>query len=340
MLAGCGGESTPTSPPTSQNSGSEQVAPPSSPTVQEEDPKARITEVLESYYQDLASEQLDESKYFASTLDRFFSSRDVARETVASSIRKGFETIESRSIELDPASISVSPNGDGFVADFKGTSRVTKNGESPSPPQAFHNRVSFNKEFLITSYEAAPSQATQSRQLAPNDGGSGPSIEAVAKVLLPEFRTARFARTLQHIHPEKGYYLLTHPGAVSVPVHFQKIEDLFGQAPWLQKGMTSLSPTTTVGPLPEFDCGDMFSKEGSFLNECPPYGEISELMATLSAYELGSYEQDQIDQAKDLEQYITHALIDTEEAIGFYFGQIEGQWYLLVIDIATYDCSA
>ncbi|MEM7374355.1 MAG: hypothetical protein AAF587_37520 [Bacteroidota bacterium] len=337
FLAGCGGDTT--SPPQHSTAPSQQATSDPEPSATPEpDPKDQIADLLQAYYQDLSQEQLDETKYFATTLDKFFNSKDVSRETVAGSIRKGFESIESRSISLDKNSITITSTSAGYMAEFKGMSSVTRTGESSPQAQAFHNLVGFNKDFQITSYEAVSSQASKSRQLAPKQSGN--SIEAVAKAILPEFRTARFARTLQYIHPEKGYYLLTHPGAVSVPIHSQKIEELFAQAPWLKKGMTNLSATTKVEEHPEFDCGIMFSKEGSFLNECPPYTGVSELMATLAAYELGSYEPEQIDHAKDLEQYISHALIDTEEAIGFYFGQIEGEWYLLVVDIASYDCSA
>ena len=335
LLSSCGGDS-PSSPPQQQTPPS-QVQTPVSPPSPEVKPEEKITNLLLTYYNDLSAEQLDESQYFAPTLDQFFSSKNISRSNVGSSIRKGFESLESRSITLDRNSIKITPQGDGYIAEFKGTSTVKRVGASEITQEAFHNRVGFSKDFLIVSYGAADAPKG-TREVAPD--AAGPSITAVVNAILPEFRTGRFARTHQYIHPQKGYYLITHPGAVSIPFQFQKIDEMFGQAPWFKNGMTQLNPSPKEEALPDFDCGDMFSKEGSFLHECPPYDGVSDLMKTLAEYELGSFEQDQIDTALDLEQYVTHALIDTKEALAFYFGQIEGQWYLLIVDIASYDCSA
>jgi hypothetical protein len=304
----------------------------------------QISGLLLSYYNDLSQEKLDENTYFAPTLDRFFNSEQVSRDQVAKSIRQGFEQMDARNISLDRSSIQVEQVGDRYVAEFSGISRFTRAGESSSEEQTFTNRVTFNAQNQIVAFESveASQPASRSRSLAPagETSSQGGDPLAVAKVLLQCFRKGDFSEAAPYIHPEKGYYMLTHPGAVSVPFHLNKADQMFSQAPWFRKGLPGLRSEPKVEELPDFDCGELFSKEGSFMGPVSDYQEVSGLMKTLVEYELGDYKAADIEQAQTLEADITVQIIDTEESLSLLLGQIGGKWYLLVVDIATYDCSA
>ena len=300
--------------------------------------RAQVQSRLLAYYNDLAREQIAVEDYYAPIVGRFFNAKDLPREQVGQSLARGFEAVEDRSISLDPQSLIVRPVAGGFEAEFGGSMRFVRSADGSPQAQTFRNRVVFDRQYQIISYESldtAPQPGT--REVAPAAAG-GP--DAAAKIILAEFGSGRIVRSKQYIHPEKGFYFLTHPGAVHVPYRCTQIEEIYAKAPWLKDGM-KLAAAPQPGPLPDFDCGDLFSKSGCFMARIDaPYDAISSLMGTLHELELGRYEADVIAQAREVEQYVTHQLVDTEAAVAFYFGQIDGAWYLLVIDIGTYDCSA
>ena len=56
--------------------------------------------------------------------------------------------------------------------------------------------------------------------------------------------------------------------------------------------------------------------------------------------ELSSLSEAQISAARRAEGLVELQLVQTEQALSLLFGQIEGEWYLLVVDAAIFDCSA
>ncbi|MDX2245659.1 MAG: hypothetical protein SF052_02715 [Bacteroidia bacterium] len=299
-------------------------------------PKEKITGILLAYYNDLSNEELDEARYFAPTLKKFFGSENISRDQVAKSIRTGFQTVESRSIHLNNKSLQVIPAGEGFIAEFSGVSSYIPTGKTERVEQLFSNRVSFDKDFQITGYETIdnPSSATLSRE-----GLTGGKMEA-ARAILTAIRTGDTQKAAAYIHPQKGFYFLTQPGAMSVPYLCKSLPDIFTYAPWLEKGTPALNPQPIEESLPDFDCGELFSKQGCFMANFSGYKDISSLMGTLKELEMGDYGEKQIATAQNLESFVSVRIIDTDANMGFLLGEIEGRWYLLVMDIATYECSA
>jgi hypothetical protein len=113
--------------PVEDNTIVERESPENPPT---ETPQDKITDILSSYYQDLSNAEITEEKYFAPEVDKFFSSEGISRETVGQSIRNGFKNLEKRSIKLDTQSITIFQSGNEYVAEFGGTSTVTRKGAS------------------------------------------------------------------------------------------------------------------------------------------------------------------------------------------------------------------
>ncbi|MEZ4775662.1 MAG: hypothetical protein R3D00_20950 [Bacteroidia bacterium] len=299
-------------------------------------PKEKITGILLAYYNDLSNEELDETKYFAPTLNKFFNSEDISREKVANSVRAGFKTMDNRSIYLNNKSLQIIPSGDGYIAEFSGVSAYTPAGKTEKVEQLFSNRVSFNKDFLITGYEAIenPSANTLNRE-----GQSASQMDA-AKAILGAIRSGNPEKATAYIHPQKGFYLLTQPGAVSVPYFCNNLSDIYQYAPWMKKGKPELDAQPVEAKLPDFDCGDLFSKQGCFMANVSGYKDISSLMRSLRELQLGNYDDAQIAKATDIESFVSVQIIDTDANLGFLLGLIDGKWYLLIMDMATYECSA
>ena len=110
--------------------------------------------------------------------------------------------------------------------------------------------------------------------------------------------------------------------------------------PHMKERLLNLRCTPQEEALPSFDC-DRFSKQGCFLAKPEkPYDRLSLLMIALNEIELGNFSESDIRDARKHEQAVSIQLLDTTVPVAFYFAEIEGKWYLLVVDIASYDCSA
>ncbi|GAB4407926.1 MAG: hypothetical protein OHK0039_10710 [Bacteroidia bacterium] len=299
-------------------------------------PRARILAQLEAYYADLGRETIDETRYFAPVVQRFFNSRDLSREQVGQSLRNGFAQVEDRRIAIDPATLVVEQTATGYVADFRGTASSLKDGQRSEQP--FHNRIAFDADYLMTAYESLATSA-DTRQVAP--AATPANALPAATAVLDELKRGSFARTQQYIHPERGFYLLAHPGALPVPFHCASLDELFGHAEWMKSGMKSIMGQPRLDELPAFDCGDLFSKQGCFIAPKPAgYDGLSSIMQILNDTETSRFDTREIARAQEIERLAQVEVVDTGGELALYFGQIDGAWYLLIIDIGTYDCSA
>ncbi|MDX2285263.1 MAG: hypothetical protein NW241_13955 [Bacteroidia bacterium] len=303
----------------------------SAPAPQQPDSRQQITAVLQAYYQDLSNEQIDVARYFAPVLTRFFSSENLPREKAGESLRNGFAAPGRRIVTLDPASLTVTEIPGGFVAEFSGYARP----EGDETAALFRNRVTFDAGFLITAYETLDNsrQAGESEALG--------SARRAAAIVLGEFRTGTLNRSLSLVHPEQGFCFLTHPGVMDIPNFYTNLREVFKTAPWMSSGIRTLCQTPAAEPLPDFDCDNGFARSGCFIAPCPVgFHRISTLMQDLNQADMSSYSAPEIEKARQLEALISMVVLDTENEIAFYFGEIGGAWYLLLIDKASYDCSA
>jgi hypothetical protein len=318
--------------------GEESSAPPDEPVTQ--DPSGSSTEALltraerqlSAYYQALEREQIEVDQYFAPQVDQFFDARNLTRDQVGSSLRNGFAQVDNRQLRIDPSSLELSEIANGYEVTFRGV--ATTNGTQSE----FRNQVTFNRDWLITSYTPV-SSSTNSRGLAAREA-NGSLIDAAVRTL-GAFRQGDLSSISDLIHPTLGYYFLYSPGAMSVPKHYQALSAMSSDAPWMAEANQAIDPRPTQAALPTFSCDDDFSKSGCFLQTlAQPYRAISQLQSTLVEVDLMSPDEIDGPAVNALEAQVSAQMIDTDAFLGFYFGNIDGQWYLLIIDSATYDCSA
>jgi len=200
--------------------------------------------------------------------------------------------------------------------------------------------VVFNRDWLITVYRAAESK---SRGLAARDEAQ-PSDQALMQIALSTldaFRKGDLSNAERLIHPDLGYYFIYSPGAMNVPQHFQTLAEMTADAPWMGEGNQDLAAKPDMAALPSFSCDDDFSKPGCFLQRLEePFNLVSELQEQLLRVDLIGPDQVDETQVRQIEAKVSAGMIDTDAYIAFYFGQIDDQWYLLIVDTATYDCSA
>ncbi len=296
-----------------------------------------ILGILLSYYADLASEQLADGAYFAAKVKKFYKQTDQSREVIIKSVRNTFKTIEKRKITLDQSSLKVEKTSDGFQAEFVGAVEFVRTSDKSTVQERFRNRVGFDRNFRIISYEALElDRPTVARKL---------NLAAKDEIFVTEMLAALSSKKSDamtpFIHPEEGFYYITRPGAMSMVTICKHIDEVYDNplTPSVRGRLQSIACELAVESLPDFDC-DKFSKTGCYMDATENYSGVSDLMKSLNAADLGAYEDVDFSQAQKMETYISRKAVFTNALLAMYFGEIEGKWYLLIIDIASYDCSA
>ena len=343
LLWSCGGESTTTGSPPQSRMAEETPAVQENP---EQVAREKIINILSDYYTDIAAEKLDADKYFAPEVEQFFGSKGISREKVGQSLKSGFETVEDRHITFDPSTLRITPTADGYESVFSGQTIHKRSNDGQQVNASFKNKVRFNKEFQIIAYAGADDKQTQNtRGLAPREEVSAPSgvsaSQSLAKQVLEEFKSGSFSRSKALIHPEYGFYLIGQPGAYSVPYHLTSFDDIFSKAPWLEKG-TDMYTDLKEEAIPNFTCeGDnYFDKDGCFIAPAKNFDNLSSLMRALRQAEFDEFGPAVINKAVNIEKLVKVEVVETKSGMAYYYGEDAGKWYLLIIDMASYGCSA
>lgn len=331
-FSACKESAEPSTPPASEETS--EASQPATPAYE-----AEIAAKLKAYYTSLEYEKMEEEKFFAPEVTSFFG-KALPREKVGESLRGTFETVENRTLRIDPTTLVVQKTpGDGYIAEFSGQVSFKKTADGSEVHDMFHNRVTFNADQLITAYESLPDPAATQTESLRSAQASGP--EGFATKVLGLMQAGKLSELYSLCPTSMPPLLMVRSGAYSFPSAFTSGTNLADQASWLAEGMAGLSTRITKGDLPTFDCDDLFSKEGTFLGEVSgSYTDVSTLMRDIEAADLDKYDDARFAETQSVEQYVTHRVIDTESGMSFCIGEVNGEWKLLVLDFASYDCSA
>ncbi|MEM6261241.1 MAG: hypothetical protein AAGI38_01950 [Bacteroidota bacterium] len=337
-VAGCGGNND-----TSSSSGvSTTPQTPEQAVPAQTNPRDSILDILHAYYESLEAEQIDETHFFASTVEKFYGQENQSREVIGDIIRKGFDQVEGREVALDEQTLVVSLGAGGeMVAEFGGDVKLTRSADNSMVEERFQNRVTFSPKYKILKYETLEALTPKAAQRSANAPGIEASGEAYqqAEALMDILSSGDFSSANVMVHPDKGFYYLYRPGAYDVLRACKNFKEIFEVSDWLESQFKTNTCKLEAGAIPDFDC-ESFSKEGCFLSDVNNYSRASDIMKGTNEAELTTYDAGDIEEVKNLEATIKVQVLDTDLRIALYFGQIDGEWYLLVMDTASYDCSA
>jgi hypothetical protein len=148
----------------------------------------------------------------------------------------------------------------------------------------------------------------------------------------------------KYLNLEYGFFVIDNPGAFTVVKHFEsfgEIMEMEGEYDIAHLKVLKVDCDLKNGKKPYYDCEkESWDKEGCFLEEAPE-SRITYYYETMVEYELADSNivKDEIILSKKSDSMITHLVYNTETNVGFYFGKINDEWYLLCIDKVT-PCSA
>lgn len=92
--------------------------------------------------------------------------------------------------------------------------------------------------------------------------------------------------------------------------------------------------------LPEYDCGEfVWRKDGIFVDTTTVHRQLSDIVDFAMEYEEALYSEEDIDAIRALEANSRRVVFTANDLI-MHVTNINGKWYLSVVDLAMIDCSA
>lgn len=147
----------------------------------------------------------------------------------------------------------------------------------------------------------------------------------------------------KHINSKYGFFVIDNPGAYTVVYRFDSFNEFAirsGNFSIEYDKLLNVDCKLTDGKRPYYDCEKGWDKEGCFLEKTPEF-KLYELYESMVEYFLvdSISVKEEMELVTDFDTMTTRLVYSTDKIAGFYFGEIEGKWYLLCIDEVT-PCSA
>ncbi|MFN0203006.1 MAG: hypothetical protein ACKVTZ_15890 [Bacteroidia bacterium] len=293
--------------------------------------KEKIGSVLTRYYADLEKEQINEADYFAPQLVQFFKKTNFAREDVGKAIRTGFNSVENRKISFDANNVQIVATQEGYVADFEVNASFTRSSDKKAMNEKLKNRVMFDKEFKIISYANAEETGTEG------------TAENFAKAL--SYSVGSETALASFVHPEKGISLVYRNGAIDDVKHYATFAELMKEHSYMKNAWAKAHIELKTKKIPKnMGCEEVenLPKQEGWFDTAENFQGITNMMRELKKVKETNrdFSSRSIENQKKQEALVTHQLLSTDLHTVFYFGQIEGKWYLLAIDKSKFSCEA
>lgn len=293
-----------------------------------------ITEKLTQYYADLSNGQISAVDYYAPSVERFFSSQGIARTQIDQSLQTSIAQNPDRKLRLIPSSVKTQEQGGIFVAEIAGIATKSDASGALVAKDTFRNLIRFNDQMEIISYESMPA-AAQTRKLGVRYGEK----ETLINDLLLALKTGKLSAVKDAVHPDLGAYFIYKTGLFPAVESISALVDINNILPG-DVAFKEMQTEATQSDLPSFDCDTEFSKQGCFYQELDePFKGLSETMEFANQAEK-RIDESVLAQQEKIEQLVSYQVVDTKTGISLFVGKSEGRWYVFVIDLALYDCSA
>jgi len=299
----------------------------------------KMVGILSGYYRALEAEDVNEEKYFAPKVRKFFGQYDADRGTILKTLEEGFGDVENRFVQLDTNSISVELAGSEYIVIFDGEVSYTRVKDGEEVREPFRNRMVLDSEFKILECEEAPMDRKMD---ADEERAYMREIRQNCNLALMALDKGRYKVLDKMVHPDKGFYYIIRPGAFDMVHSVQKASKLkevdelvterFEKADW--------DFAFQLKALPSFSCENEFEEEGTYLSGKLDYNRLEKVMRGLNDAGMAKYTEEDLADAKATGEAVLMQLVVTQVPVSLYFGKIDDKWYLLIIDVAEYDCSA
>jgi hypothetical protein len=144
----------------------------------------------------------------------------------------------------------------------------------------------------------------------------------------------------EYVDADLGVHIIHRPGAIDM-VQFEASIAAFQVS---QPGRDLSAPVVAdlkQASLPTFDCEAGFGADGAYADAVTGFTGLADLMQLLNTtFEDEIYDDAALARAAQVDGLVDVQVLTTEDGILYYFGDIDGEWKLLAIDLDRHSCSA
>ena len=141
------------------------------------------------------------------------------------------------------------------------------------------------------------------------------------------------------IDPTLGAYLIYKPGAMSTPVRFTSVEELKSIFSSIDEALALIDCKPVEGELPYYDC-DSFDKEGCYYKNTSNGNALQDYMKQMEEMLFSEFTDAEKTNAENADGAVSTVVVSTNAYVEMGFGRINGEWKLITINIAKFDCGA
>ncbi|MGZ5303180.1 MAG: hypothetical protein ACXWDO_03645 [Bacteroidia bacterium] len=141
------------------------------------------------------------------------------------------------------------------------------------------------------------------------------------------------------IHPKWGIYIIDRPGAIDKVDTGKNIQAFYKKIYLGNKRLIGMDCKLEHRPIPEITCDKAY--EGCLAEITDNFHRITDLKKGLQEYGFkDNYLPKDAKSLSAFEMLVKRNTVNFDKAIGISFLYIDGKWYIGVIDLAKYSCSA
>ncbi len=125
----------------------------------------------------------------------------------------------------------------------------------------------------------------------------------------------------------------------AIPKRFTSAEDLKTTFSYIDETFVQIKEVPKKGELPYYDC-ETFDKEGNFYKEVEKGGRIQMAMNDQKELLYTEFPEEEVTQMIKADNATSIIMVSTNAQIEMGFGKVNGEWRLITVNIADYDCGA
>lgn len=184
-------------------------------------------------------------------------------------------------------------------------------------------------------------KTTDSLEQIAADTANRPFISATVQQFIQAYNTQNNQAVNELIHPEVGITVIHRPGAID---RFNKLDkfDFEDPVPSYYPYVTAEHAyTITYGAIPIFSCEtESWNKQGLFVDDTEQPNRLMTIAEHEDKYEDIKVDAERRNHIEKAEKDSHRVVLTTDTPLVFYVKEIDGKWYVTVLDRAYGDCSA
>lgn len=141
------------------------------------------------------------------------------------------------------------------------------------------------------------------------------------------------------IDPSLGVYLVYKPGALPNAQKHASSAELKKTQAYIFETFGDISAQPKQGELPFYDC-EAWDKEGAFYKEVKNHSLLTNTINQMMEMLETEFPDEEKAAVEKVDASVSRVMVLTDAQLELGFGQVNGAWKLLYINIAEFDCGA